>query len=368
MFFSRWLPLVLLALAIYAHPVAAARPQGETLRKALSLLKAERPLEAETMLAGIDEGDSDYGAARTLLGFLLLQRAAAGEAERVFTQVLAADPQNAPARFGLGIALMRRGAPGRAALELEKAGTDPVVGHRAREIYSGITAAAPHNTEAWLGSIRSAKSSGDARGAYAACLSCLEHNPEDLQCREQAAFLALELRMYEESGHQLEFLLRNGHSSRDILNGLGFACMNRGDLEGAIRVFESSRDRYGTDSWIETNLGYVSRCRGDLIAAAGHYRRAAELDPSDPEKHYDLAFTLHLSGKYESAAQSLEAALRLRPGWGTAHYNLAMAYWNLRRHPLALAHARLAAQKGVARARAVVEILARNPAAAGRRP
>jgi hypothetical protein len=60
------------------------------------------------------------------------------------------------------------------------------------------------------------------------------------------------------------------------------------------------------------------------------------------------------------ALDPLRAAIRLRPDWGLAHFNLAMTYWNLRQYAGALAHARIAEEKGLPGAARVVQALTAN--------
>jgi Flp pilus assembly protein TadD len=254
------------------------------------------------------------------------------------------------------------------ALRLNAAQTDALLGRanyllergdtkRALGDFATITRLSPGDTAAWHGLIEGHRRSGNAATALSACVACLDRNPEDAQCREQLASLNLGLSHFGEAAAQFQILLRNGTSTKSILDGLAFSLLNQGNYAGAFRAFESSLRRFGPDAWVESNLGYLCRCLGDLAAAALHYRRACALAPSDPERHYDLALVLYLKGDFASAANSLEAGLRLKPEWGAAHYNLAMAYWNLRRYAPALAHARLAQQNGVSEARSMVETL-----------
>jgi tetratricopeptide (TPR) repeat protein len=111
----------------------SAHPQSDSLRKALSLIKAERQLEALVTLKTIGNRDPDFVPARTLLGFLLLQRASLADAERAFREVLQRDAACSAAQFGLGIVLMRGGLAQEATPLLEKAAEDPALSVRARE-------------------------------------------------------------------------------------------------------------------------------------------------------------------------------------------------------------------------------------------
>ena len=122
----------IMAVALSLAMCAVLEAQGDLLKRGLSLMKALRPTEAEQVLGAIPPAHSDYPAARTLLGYLFLQRSALAQAEDAFRAALQAEPGNAPARLGLGMALLRRGSGDRAADELKNILADPAVGLQAR--------------------------------------------------------------------------------------------------------------------------------------------------------------------------------------------------------------------------------------------
>ena len=101
-------------------------------QRAVSLVNASRPSEAEALLRSIVEKDPAHTEARVLLGFLYLGRSAVSEAEDAFTTVLNLRSEHAAARLGLGITWVQKGMARQAAQEFEKILGDRSLGDRAR--------------------------------------------------------------------------------------------------------------------------------------------------------------------------------------------------------------------------------------------
>ncbi len=121
----------LLCVSLCMTGTLAAQDAGEALRRAVSLMRASRPLEAERALRSVIERDPGLADAQALLGFLLLQRGGPQEAERFFRTALALRPETPAARLGLGIALAQRGLFQSAAVEFARIASDPSLGPRA---------------------------------------------------------------------------------------------------------------------------------------------------------------------------------------------------------------------------------------------
>src|SRR5262245_5781230 len=101
-------------------------------QRAISLIKASRPSEAEALLRSIAEKDPVHTEAQVLLGFLYLGRSAVSEAEDAFTTVLNLRSDHAAARLGLGLTRVQKGMARQAAQEFEKILSDRSLGDRAR--------------------------------------------------------------------------------------------------------------------------------------------------------------------------------------------------------------------------------------------
>ncbi len=128
----RWMRILCVLSILHVQVASFAQKPEELLKKGTALIHASRPFEAEETLVRIGAADPGYSFAQTLLGFLLLNRAAVGAAEECFNRALAGQPGNAQARLGSGIALVRKGLLEPAAQEFSKILDDPDYGIQAR--------------------------------------------------------------------------------------------------------------------------------------------------------------------------------------------------------------------------------------------
>jgi tetratricopeptide (TPR) repeat protein len=274
-------------------------------------------------------------------GFLDEKSGRPKDALQAYSDALRMNPIQADAAIGLAHNQLASGDPRGAA-----------------ETFRKVIEIEPLNIEAWRGLVQAYHRADSIAETAGACRDCLAHLPQDPECREQLASLELESGDYTAAAGDFEIVLKSGTTSRNVLNGLSFSLLKLGNFSKVISVLEDALKTFGPDPWIYSSLGYAYRAQGDRKAAIDAYRHACSLVPEDPERQYDLGLTLYLDSDYADAAASFESALRLKPEWGgSAHFNLAMAYWQLRQYDKALAHARIAAEKGVREADPVVQTL-----------
>lgn len=318
---------------------AAAWAQGDVLRKALTLMKAERPLEAEAALQSIAGQDPDFASAQALLGFLLLQRAHLAQAESAFGQALQHNPDDSAARFGLGVALLRKGSAEQAARLLEKASRDPVVGSRAGAEW--IRSLSPHIAayHSVLGFLRQTRGqNGRALEEYrkAAALEprrlstyfniitlcrAARNWPAVEQWTRQA--LALDQNhplLYQELARALERLgdASGAESARDEAERTYDAellCMQAlrasragrpADAEDRLKQAVQKNPRL-SKGWID--LGRIRFTDGRWSEAYDAYLMALEEDPGNPSAHLGMAEVLQAQGRSDDALRIYSRAL-----------------------------------------------------------
>src|SRR5688572_18066795 len=124
-------PIFLLCMALIACLSLSAADEA-LFRRAVSLVNASRPAEAEKLLRSILDQDPDHTEARVWLGFLCLGRSSVTDAETAFTAVLNRHSEHAAARLGLGITWAQKGMARQATREFEKILADRALGDRAR--------------------------------------------------------------------------------------------------------------------------------------------------------------------------------------------------------------------------------------------
>src|SRR5438093_5754920 len=129
--------LGLIVLAEVSATGVAQDPEA-LLRRAVAMMNASRPVEAEELVRETLNKDPSQADANILLGFLCLQRAAPAQAAQAFQKALDLRPASPPARLGLGMSWIQRGFPLKASHEFEMLLEDRSLGHKARAqwIYS----------------------------------------------------------------------------------------------------------------------------------------------------------------------------------------------------------------------------------------
>ncbi|WP_243370219.1 tetratricopeptide repeat protein [Geotalea sp. SG265] len=109
-----------------------------------------------------------------------------------------------------------------------------------------------------------------------------------------------------------------------LLNNLGLAYMENGQLEEARATFERfiALDPENAEPW--NNLAVVVQMAGDLEKAAELFRKAIALDPLYAEAWYNLGFALEEQRNWSDAMTCNRRAILLRHDYAEAHFNLAL--------------------------------------------
>jgi tetratricopeptide (TPR) repeat protein/glycosyltransferase involved in cell wall biosynthesis len=118
----------------------------------------------------------------------------------------------------------------------------------------------------------------------------------------------------------------------EVLNNLGNALKEMGDLQGAIATYEKSLAIKPNYAEAHNNLGVAYKDQENLDAAQRHYEEAIALKPNYAEAHNNLGIVLGLQGKFEEAESYFRQAIRLRSGYLEAHSNLGGLLQRLERH------------------------------------
>ncbi len=308
--------------------------------KASGLLQQGKAEEATAAMLNAVAKLPDDPNLLSYLGYLQQSAGRNAEALDSFTKALRLNPAQIDALAGRGRLMLDQGNAAEAI-----------------STYRLARKLSPSNIQILKGLMQAYQKAGDAASAESTCRACLKLDSNDLDCRQQLAWLRLDSLDYKEASAQYKFLLDHGRETKDVLDGLSFSQMRRGVYSQAIDLANISIRKFGPDARVYSNLGFLHRCVGDLAAAAADYKNAVNLTPESADANEDLGFTFYLKRDFAAAVGPLETAVRLKPGWGMAHFNLAMVYWNLNQYHLALSQARLAQQLGVRDAGRVVRTL-----------
>ena len=355
------MPLIRAIILIYitlAAGLSLPAADDALFQRAVSLVKASRPSEAEALLRSIAENDPAHAEARVLLGFLYLGRSAVSEAEDAFTTALNLRSEHAAARLGLGITWVQKGMARQAAQEFEKILGDRSLGDRARihwirslflqgrdqeavrearelaqrnplvaehrrtlaflyqalgkngqafQEYKKAVELEPGNLASYLSLIGLSKTGQDWNGVLFWSERAL-----DLDNNHPLLYQELEL-AYRKLGQQQEAEAARLESQRTydaerlfLQAARAKASGNNGEAEAALRRCLNSNPRL-SKAWAE--LGQILREQHQIEDARQAFLMALETDPENPQAHLGLAAILQFQGKDAEAASAYRRAL-----------------------------------------------------------
>jgi arylsulfatase A-like enzyme/Flp pilus assembly protein TadD len=131
--------------------------------------------------------------------------------------------------------------------------------------------------------------------------------------------------------------------SPESWNDLGFAYMNKGELDKALEALREAVSRDDSNFIIYRNLGdlffaYFQRDKdaGAYATALEYYRKAIEINPVDPSSYNGLGYAFLQGGQPGDAIPLFEKALALFPEYISALYNLGLASFRAGKYEKAL--------------------------------
>ena len=89
--------------------------------------------------------------------------------------------------------------------------------------------------------------------------------------------------------------------------------MQKGDLEGAVKVYRELTRLSPNSAEAFYNLGLALKQKDDFQAAEVELRKATALDPALPEAHFTLGVVLWQTGRPEEALESFKAIVEQPP-------------------------------------------------------
>ena len=110
-----------------------------------------------------------------------------------------------------------------------------------------------------------------------------------------------------------------------IMNKLGLALAEKGDLDGAIGEYHDALEIRPNDVQTHNNLGLALAGKGDHGAAIREYLAALRINPGNPEVHCNLGASLADTGNLDAAIGEYRESLRIKPNITEALNNLGVA-------------------------------------------
>jgi tetratricopeptide (TPR) repeat protein len=113
-----------------------------------------------------------------------------------------------------------------------------------------------------------------------------------------------------------------------INNNLGIALAEKGDLDAAIREYQTALGINPNYADAHYNLGNAFIKKKDPDAAVREYRETLLINPNHADAHYSLGAALANKGDLDAAIREYRVALRLNPNDAKALTNLGVALAN----------------------------------------
>jgi tetratricopeptide (TPR) repeat protein len=157
--------------------------------------------------------------------------------------------------------------------------------------------------------------------AEAVLRAALRRHPGDVWLNH-----ALAVQLFDQKPPRLDEAIRFFTAARavrpEVCHHLGFALMQKGDLEEAAAVFQELTRLRRDNFHPHYSLGLVLYKQGRFGEAAAAYRDALRLRPDQAYTHNDLGRALDRQGKLDEAAAAYRDALRHQPDLADAHHYL----------------------------------------------
>jgi cytochrome c-type biogenesis protein CcmH/NrfG len=129
---------------------------------------------------------------------------------------------------------------------------------------------------------------------------------------------------YADAAGYYDMYLRHQPKNVGVVQKLGIALVNAGDVDRALAVFRLAAEIDPTNSRSQQDLAYVLYDRGRFDEAADHAARAVALTPDVAAAHDILGRVWAMQGKIGAAKAEFEASLRLDPSDADARENLRL--------------------------------------------
>jgi len=124
-----------------------------------------------------------------------------------------------------------------------------------------------------------------------------------------------------------EATLEVNKTSFAAYNNYGVLCIEKGEYEKAISMFQRSAELAPNLDKSYNNMGWAYRLMGDEERAKKMYEKAIEIDPDAELPRRMLGEILDRQGRYEEAIAVFKQALKANPGSGALFNALGLSYY-----------------------------------------
>lgn len=149
----------------------------------------------------------------------------------------------------------------------------------------------------------------------------LKYNPNDFEAQFQISQALMEEQKWDEAAVELERLSRGHPKNVEVLNLLGWALVNSGQVDNAFNAWRRSLaidpKNYATkDTLVRAHLSLGKKLResGLFTPALVHFKQLLKyLGNDSPEVHMELGITYDMKGDVRSAAAEYNTVMQIDP-------------------------------------------------------
>ena len=133
-------------------------------------------------------------------------------------------------------------------------------------------------------------------------------------------------RQYKEAIDQIKALNEVYPNVPLLFNLIGACYKELGQLQGAVKMFETAIGIKSGYAEAHKNLGITLRDLGQLDAAVESLKKAIEVEPNYVDAHYNLAITFKDLNQLDNAIESYKKTITINPNFAAAHNNIGNIY------------------------------------------
>lgn len=149
----------------------------------------------------------------------------------------------------------------------------------------------------------------------------LKINPDDFDAQFQVAAGQMEQGKWSDAVETLKALMRKFPKNVEVLNLMGWALLNSGQIDAGFQVWRESlkldaKNNDARNNIMRAHLELGKRCReqGQHNSALKHFKSLLKLlGPQNPEVHFEIGSTYYMKGDKRSAYVEFQYVLKLDP-------------------------------------------------------
>lgn len=242
------------------------------------------------------------------------------EAIDLWERGLRLDPDNPELIHNLALACEKAGASDKAAKYWAEAVTrwQKLLKERGEDEYLRECIVEAHRYHG--GQLSSSESSEDKSVAMNRYREVLKLKPDDFEARYQIASTLMEEGKFDEARSELMELAKKHPKNVEVLNLLGWALLNGGQVDQAFTAWNRSmaidpKNPRTRDNVVRAHLmlGKQFRQKGLFVAALTHLKKLQRYMPKSVEVYMEIAATYDMKGDVRSAQRSYEQVLAIDP-------------------------------------------------------